>query len=442
MAELSELKSRFIQDLVAFGVTDPPQQKLKTWAKEFRKPLEPLGQGRHANRFLLGAECEVVPFIEGRVVDLPAERFGFIQKARPYKMRIVAERQRFCIGIVASIWRALQVLRTQGISDLMATEYYHDSGLSMGGSIHFSRRGQNKLKEIEALDALYLTLVAAKVFDPSLNARRQQGDHRWIRTGLLSDARTGNEGYEYRSFPTFVKSPFQALLVLTLAKLAVLQSEEVSQWPKVNSSPQAKLLNLLARFKGLDDDARLAYWLVAKNGLPTRFGKLWDEWKLSTPPKKQIPLIDLPLTASASPEWIQFAIAVLLGRDAEIPVAGPWWRTAEGFTISQMTAAPLLLKSLWRLRSKSLVNISFGLNSEPVVLQGFEPKDFKTPFHVGCIPSRTYAIDINRNWFNRPDSPKLLREFLVKELGFFEPGTNPVENKIKPKVNKSSRVLY
>lgn len=112
-----------------------------------------------------------------------------------------------------------------------------------GGHVHFGRL-QKKLSpgEVERLSRMTDTLVNPNVdwaFWEGWKLRIHHGVY-----GRVGDVRTQKYGYEYRTPPTFISTPWQAFVWLTCLKLAPLQP----------GTPE----EVLKHFKDRDQDAALA----------------------------------------------------------------------------------------------------------------------------------------------------------------------------------------
>lgn len=372
MAYLKELKADFAKQLVAYGIENPPQKELKQWVGKFRAPLpieENFRPQRLANGFYIGCQPSLLMLYGGQritVNGLHVGRCGFINSPGDY-LRLQIPKQRSCLQLVAGLAKALRYATglmdpTSGVkwvSGTGAAQY------SLTGSVSFGRLGVNRVREVAALDAVYLALLQARVFDVAKNKLRLDGDKQFRRRGLLGDVVRHSFGYEYQSFPSFLESPFQALLVLTLAKLAVLSSEEVSNWLYVEGNAEAKILNLLAKYKGLDDDARLVYWLISQRGFPRQTENLIANWSVQA--DKQItfrayPPTELPIEKV----WTDRVLALCKGAQVPSIVVKPFWKQTELAGHGYHSHKDLLIaKMLWGLKSRD--EIGFAISEDRVL---------------------------------------------------------------------------
>ena len=289
-----------------------PQEKIEKWFSRLLKtPKEFSNQRRYVNRFKIGADPEFI--FQGEVqvpneidsrrppmskllrVDAQALKLrqgpafgadnnGRLAEIRPHPSRSALE-------VVASIlstfrWMAIlypNTLKLQWVSGA----YLHDDGI--GGHVHFGRKRPNRKAEIVALDTVSDLLLALNVFPNAEVRRRRQGDpHGNHPYGLNGDFRLQTHGYEYRTWPSWLDSPELAFVTLTLSKLAVHDPKllEYRLAKDLNQRFQ-QVRNLLAYYKDVDDDARLAL-LVVQRRFPRHqggdFKARWGLHKISTIP--------------------------------------------------------------------------------------------------------------------------------------------------------------
>ena len=449
MGTLREIKAQFLKDVVQHGVEKPPQKLMQQWIEEFREPLEAEGHGRLANRFTIGVETEVCLRYGLPGVALVRDRLGFIQNGDS-KARIITEKNRSCLAHVAAVWRALQLLTGWNTHGDLVSCAMAGGRIALNSSVHFGRFGPKRFQEVQALDAVYSTLLQAQVLDWKNNPQRQQGDYKYRRFGYPGDIRGHGYGYEYRSLPSFVDSPAQIMLVVTLLKLAVLSSEEVSVWENVEGKPVAKILNLLAKFKGLDDDARFVYWMVCKFGLPTYADNdLWQSWELTGPQYSlQYPM---PLTIEATEDWVKFTKSRLQRIPAIMPTGRVWWKTWA--SASKYAGDTKLKKILWNLRGtdsevyfmnnplKTGEKFHIETDSLSSVEQTRLEKIAGERIRVTRAAVHHPTLGIDKQWFQRTyDAAEKIKLLLKGEtFRFYEPDETPVE--AKPKQERA-KTLY
>lgn len=225
---------------------------------------------RLVNHFTVGADPEFMfTSNDGRLA--PAEGFGLHtgscagadQNQRLVELRPAPSKR--VLDIVASI---LAELRWLAFTRPMTQRYQwisfpYEETDGIGGHVHFGRKNTAHLRgiEIEGLDSAFGVLLDAGVFSRLGQARRTAATE----YGRLSDVRPQRFGYEYRTFPTWLDSPWMAFLTLTISKLVVHHRRLVVP---VGVPPAVWIKNLLAAYKGLDDDALLAYKVLLVRGLP------------------------------------------------------------------------------------------------------------------------------------------------------------------------------
>lgn len=456
MAFLRELKMDFTKQLVAYGIENPPQKELKQWVGKFRTPL-PVGENflpqRLANRFYIGCQPSVLMLYGGQKVSLAGlhvGKFGFLHAADEC-LRLQIPKQRSCLQLVAGLAKALRyavgLLNPDvGVKWMAGTGAANNS---LTGPVSFGRLGVNRVREVAALDAVYLALLQARVFDTAKNKLRLDGDSHYRRRGLVGDVVRHSFGYEYQSFPSFLESPFQALLVLTLAKLAVLSSEEVSNWLYVEGNAEAKILNLLAKYKGLDDDAKLVYWLISQQGFPRPTEDLVANWGAKADKMltfKAYPPVELPIEKV----WVDRVLALCKGEQVPPTAVKPFWKQTELAGTGYYTHSdPLIAKMLWGLKSKDA--ITFGL-SENEALEIFGIP--MPPRHrdllekkLGCSIRTLFkdrkSIYIPSAILQSREKRLLLREILqTKIFGLHEAGGKEVVESFAKLVKPDKKVLF
>lgn len=441
MAELVELKKQLLRDAVAHGVENCPQPKMQQWLRQLRKaPQEPLGQGRLVNHFAVGAGSELAAlgpkeFYHNSYV---AAAFGFLaaESVDSFRTLLKVSPQRSCVKLVAALWRGLKVYHDAIPAEItkMCSPYVFDPTgryqIALNGLVEFGRKGSNRVKDVEALDAVYTALAQVGVFDRELCNRRAQGDWRARRYGLMGDTRHYHWGYGYWSMPNFLESPIQALTVLTLAKLAVVSADEVSNWLMLEGSAQARLVNLLARYKGLDDDARLVYWWISKNGFPKATGKF--DWSFEAPTGIRNKTM-MPKSLVATDEWVNFTVNKLMGEDVQIPQERFWWKQtpAPGVDSWRSCMHPALAEAVWGLKNALKVDIG-PMNDKkktkkPVffVSNGYQVPQAEVQRIIGgpvvIQNSPSPQIRVSLDWLSKDaHAERKLRKVLCEYYGFYD----------------------
>lgn len=446
MAELKELKAQFLRDVLAYGIEHPPQVKLREWVEQLRRPpLEPLGSGRLANHFTIGASAEVVGITAlaevVRAGQVPTiKHLGFISQKDSYKFTVNCSPARSTLLLTAAMWRGLQMLNQ------IVPEVTWQAGVgilvgnwqSCNSIVGFGRKGPNRMLEVKALDAVYAAAIDTGMFGPSHNnSNRLRGDWSARRYGLPGEIESHHWGYSYHSLPSFVQSPEQMLVMLTLAKLAVLSATEVSNWLYVNGKAEARLLNLLAKYKGLDDDARLTYWWVAKHGLPKTEVRVETAWSLKKPASQHVIKSTLPLELKATTPWVQLLLDRLRGLDVKPEIEPVWWKTysTTGTEAWRLSSVRQLQKALWGLKClwKPTIRLVSAEQLAKRKKTGKLPKLVITGYPAPLAPIRKLVhgpvliepnrgpeIEVAQSWLQKDAlGVQTFREVLTKYCGFY-----------------------
>jgi hypothetical protein len=349
MSEFSEIKKDFRRLLVEQGIDSPahdlvaglpvPPALLQQWMSRFYQ-LPDLGLlgGRLVNHFKLGADPEFVFLSMSEMARKDASNFGLaagvafgadncgrIAELRPHPSCSA-------LAVVASLQSTLKWL---AIHTPVTMNYIWRCGAfvegdSLGGHIHFGRLQFDKqLRESAALDAVMYWLTRLGVYDNAEGRQRIKGGH----YGRLADRRKQKHGYEYRTPPSWLDSPWMALFYLTLAKLAVHNpsliqplSKEMEGWPA--SAFRRRVAALLAYYKGLDDDSALAYHILQTQGLPQRVtGDFRPHWGINPGLENAVRFNVLPDTIPPLPQEIEeIRESLLAHRPPGIVSLEPTWR--------------------------------------------------------------------------------------------------------------------
>lgn len=288
--EFSDNKRFFLDAMVQNGyskVSDIPENLTaglpshlpQRWINRFYKSMKfdslPCSH-RLVNRFMVGADPEFVLVnpIQGTHIALEGlglhvgPAFGSDLCGRIAELRPAPSR--FVLDVVASIltelrWMAL-TQPTLRQYNWVSKPYIGRDGV--GGHVHLGRkRAEFQEREIKALDRLFQILTTGEVFHKEGVAERR----RQTKYGHLGDFRLQRHGYEYRSMPTWLESPWLAYLTLTMAKLTTYNPGLV-QGAAANVNPRKFIRNFLALYKSMDDDALIAYNALETLGFPTQLG--------------------------------------------------------------------------------------------------------------------------------------------------------------------------
>lgn len=275
-------KQSYLQATVVLG--KPPSDSMRSWLAKRCAPVKPdfKRNYRLLNRFKLGADPEFVFDIGGERKDAsafnmrPGVFVGADQNGRLAEIR--PEPHRSALHVVGSIMASLRLLAPLFPRTLdynwRAGAWLYDDGI--GGHIHFGRKRPTRPMEVAAMDGLAHVLYALRVFPNDQQARRQQGDRYGQVYGQPSDYRLQVHGYEYRSLPSWLDSPWLAYFCVTLAKLAILNPGLVAAWDGLANPSVDNVRYLLANYRGVDDDAALCLYALERHGLPVWHG---DDFK-------------------------------------------------------------------------------------------------------------------------------------------------------------------
>jgi len=264
-----------------------PSELPKKWlAKFYRTPkIEALSRStRLVNRFMVGADPEftladgIGKLVHANTFKLHVGlAFGADLAGRPVELRPAPSR--FALDVLASIltelrWMALTVPKIRECQWFARPYVEHDG---IGGHVHFGRKRLDKRdREVNGLDRLASMLTALDVFDRRAVQQRNEDTV----YGKFGDVRDQAHGYEYRTLPTWLSSPWLAYLTLVLSKLAVYDPMLIEK----SVPSKGTLRNLLAFYKGLDDDAMIAYAALERFGWPKQdVGDFKSAWGLTYP---------------------------------------------------------------------------------------------------------------------------------------------------------------
>jgi hypothetical protein len=303
---------------------------------------------RLANRFKLGADPEFYfseahtqqPIAANALNFRTGEAFGADLNGRLAEVR--PQPSCSALAVVASLkstlrWIPIQTPETSNLT-WSTGAFAHRDG--MGGHIHFGRKRQSRPVEIQALD--FLANWGNKYFFSAASVRARQTHTNY---GRLSDVRQQAYGYEYRTFPSWLASPYLAFFMLTAAKLVVLSPQlfldSMRYVPATyDTNPLAtNFIRFLTYFQALDDDACLLKALILARGYPLAsqdaefdFRRAWGITAL--PPIAPVALI--PPNIAPSPAELEALFNELLfSRPIHLPLVPTWTRTnvPRGFTL-------------------------------------------------------------------------------------------------------------
>lgn len=429
MSEFSEIKKDFRRLLVDKGIDSPsheiiaglpvPPPLLQQWMTRFYQlpDLSLLG-GRLINHFKIGADPEFVFLSIAELARRDASQFGLaagvafgadncgrIAELRPHPSRSA-------LAVVASLQSTLKWL---AIHKPQTMQYIWRCGAfvegdGLGGHIHFGRlQAGSQVRESAALDTVMYWLTRIGVYDNEEGRQRIKGGH----YGRLADRRKQKHGYEYRTPPSWLDSPWMAFFYLTLAKLAVHNpsliqplSKEMEGWPA--SAFQRRVAALLAYYKGLDDDAAIAYHILRTQGLPQRVaGDFRPHWGINPGLEGAVKFNVIPDTIPPHPQEVaEIREALLAHRPPGIVSLEPTWhpfKLPAGYihTITQCTtyARPGVGELALRLAHSAEVPLSLEvLNVGEGVVSISSTLASKLGFHIyKAIPYIKVSLQNNSN---------------------------------------------
>ena len=255
-------------------------ERVAAWFTRLHAPstLTPdLQRMRLINHFAIGADPELAfvtaeggllypesAFNMGQGTCFGADGCGRIAELR-------AAPNRSALYVTASLLKAMRMAVHQypGCSELFWVAYPFAGRDGIGGHIHFGRkRYQARDRDVLALNTLDDVFKALGVFSMQ-GCLKRAGTY-----GAKSDVRPQRHGYEYRTFPTWLGSPWQTFLVLTVAKLVVHSGVRLG-----TVRPADHINTLLAAYKSVDDDALIAHRVLANQGIPIQlYGDIRSAW--------------------------------------------------------------------------------------------------------------------------------------------------------------------
>lgn len=318
MSQHAETKRHFRLAMVQGGVPVAPSAvHSRRWTREFEELVEVkfTASPRLVNSFKVGADPEFVFADLERGIRLDAESFGLktgIAFGADMNGRLVELRpqaSRFALDVLASIleelrwlaaykpkaalyaWRAGAFLykdgigghvhlgRKKGLKQVREWARHFNQSHGRRGEPHTEGLAPVKPEQLKRMDLIFYALTELGVYNKEQVKTRQQGDQHGQRYGMFGDVRMQAHGYEYRSYPSWLDHPLSAYLALVLTKLAAYDPEVLPN-PEVLPTSNARCLqlvrNLLAYYKGRDDDAALAYAAITRMGTPIYVG---DDFK-------------------------------------------------------------------------------------------------------------------------------------------------------------------
>lgn len=408
-----------------------PKELLEKWEKRFYRSANKLASGfefpdepRLINRFCIGADPEFIlskdrrdsygnlttTYIHAESVGLnTVDAFGCDMAGRQAELR--AYPSRFVVETVASLIDTLRWMNeAHALSkyEWIAPASYSTDGC--GGHVHVGRKRGSRDQAISSLDTLTKCLLKANVLDAAGQTRRYQSGY-----GRPGDYRIQTHGYEYRTMPTWMSSPWAAYLTLVLSKLAVLENLSADSI----RTPERTIFNLLRAYQARDDDAKIALIALERKGLPkfeaTDFKERWgvgQEAGLS----KELDRYYFPPIIEAEPDTSRELFAHLVsGTEIKARLPKPMWRPFElpmkvfkphfqAHTYGVPDIASGLLSQDYRAYFGSSGNSlqlnlrsTFELDSSAIVTAVREHPELRGNVIVNCqrVRDADYALDIH-----------------------------------------------
>jgi hypothetical protein len=195
--------------------------------------------------------------------------FGSDMSGRQAELRAYPDRS--ALRVVASLVDTLRYMALSTVGTewqwLAPAMWITENGRydGFGGHIHLGRRRPDRESNVMGLDIITNALITGECVDKS-GALHRRGHTAY---GKYGDWRSQEHGFEYRTMPTWLDSPWSAFLTLTLCKLVPRFWTEGTT-TLINKKPMALefMHNLLRMYANLDDDAALALWSWDNFGPP------------------------------------------------------------------------------------------------------------------------------------------------------------------------------
>ena len=284
-------EERFIEFAETQGAA-VPRRMLERWKTRFYaiNAIEFKKEFKTINKFCLGADPEFVfqspdhsgdtGYAFSQQIGLNTlEAFGSDMTGRQAELR--AWPNRSALYVVASLVDTLRWMSVRYpkvfLYKWIANAYFGGDGV--GGHIHFGRKRGDRDASVKSLDALTTLLTYTGAVDGAGQLQRIVA----TRYGRPGDIRVQPHGYEFRTMPTWMASPWAAFLTLTLAKLCIFHSLKLPTIKVLQNSLSGNITqikSMLHAFANVDDDARIALIGIQRIGVPaysqfTDFKKAW-----------------------------------------------------------------------------------------------------------------------------------------------------------------------
>jgi hypothetical protein len=260
-----------MEDTMKRAGINAPQRLKDKWVKRFSEKADSIvypQTPRLVNRFAVGADPEFAltgpngEYTHASNCGLDMlHPFGCDLSGRQGEFR--AHPSRFVLEVVASLIDTMRWMQksVNGIENYSWNSVSYLQRDGFGGHVHFGRKRPFILDEVNSLDVIYRSLSKTQVFNPATTLDREKR----TKYGHFGDYRKQLHGYEYRTMPTWLSSPWAAFFTLVVSKLAVHHGELKYSSPK---KYKQQILNLIAAYRRIDDDAAIAYRALQVLGYP------------------------------------------------------------------------------------------------------------------------------------------------------------------------------
>lgn len=300
-----------------------PEKLLQRWARRFFRGKKPVlnPAPRLINGFTIGADPEFGlvndrgNYIYASRLDFGIEKaFGSDMSGRQVELRVHPDRS--CLRVVASI---LDTLRWMAATTDAGMYKWWSGAMTAndgnGGHIHF---GMKRKKNLNCLDNMGDLCIKNYLDQEGHTLRKDATNY-----GKYGDIRKTSYGFEYRTLPTWLYSPWAAFLTLTFMKLSIYANVD---YKTVNQ------LNILRRFRYIDDDAALCLAAMDMHGEP-RFVNATKDFKMAwglAEHRRNFNLYYIPATIPPAEESVrELHKYFLMGTKLTAELPEPTWKPSQ-----------------------------------------------------------------------------------------------------------------
>lgn len=405
MAALREIKKQIVEESVREGRSTATGKISQQWITNLSRTWEP--QWREHPRLVNHFEISTAVQVGG--MNLQRSN-GFLKVDSSCGISSIhTASSRRVLDLVAAMGRGLQsAMRFYGT----AFHQYHSGGMGkdtpLGGRVRFARTTpSSRLREVAALDVVMELMLGAGVWSKDHQRMRNQWKHTPL--GLPGDWKPRENGWEYRGFPSFVHSPWEMMLTLTLAKLAVCRPDLLTG-DVLTYSPIQRVSLILSYFRGLDDDAELCWEMLRVYGLP-KPQKMHSMWSLNNLPIHSVNAMlvaEVPPAATSTQTLFHrmmknLPMQVVEGRDELFTLIPKGWRRDSTLNMGLKREGETVPEIKFGSYGKAISAPPWWLKRQSKRLQG-----------VSTMPQNIFLID--KRW--KQKNPRRFRElFLDGSLG-------------------------